>query len=127
MEYLANLKTSDDEVAVARLSKTILDMYIEDWNDSSLEDFKETLSKTKSEIEEQSVKLSNGTGTNTLQFTGSDGQPIERTYDSRMDSSTGYFLENAIESAIDEFGESLETNQKVAILVQTIEKLIKNK
>jgi hypothetical protein len=34
---------------------------------------------------------------------------------------------NAIESAINEFGDSLETNQKVSVLVQTLEKLIKNK
>ena len=60
-------------------------------------------------------------------FKDSTGEIVERNYDFVEDDSTSYFLKNAIESALDDFGDSLETNQKVAVLVQTIEQLIKQK
>ena len=40
------------------------------------------------------------------------------------DDSTGYFLKNAIKDALDEFGDSLETNAKVAVLAQVLAELV---
>lgn len=38
--------------------------------------------------------------------------------------STSEFLKNMIEEALDNFGDSLETNQKVAVLAEALEKLL---
>ena len=59
-----------------------------------------------------------------IEFTGSDGKKVKKFYESE-DDSTSYFLKNAMEEAMEEFGDSLEVNQKVAVLVQMIEKLTK--
>ncbi len=49
---------------------------------------------------------------------------IERSYADVEDDSTGYFLKNAIKDALDEFGDSLETNAKVAVLAQVLAELV---
>ena len=38
--------------------------------------------------------------------------------------STSYFLKNAIKDALDEFGDSLETNEKVAVLARVLAELV---
>lgn len=127
MNYLSGLKTNDDAAVAAELSKIVMDVYMEDWDDSSMDIYSKALLETRTEIERMSDKRDNEGGQFRLAFTGSDGSEIERTYDADDSDATSYFLKNAIESAMDDFGESLETNQKVAVLVQTIEKLLKNK
>ena len=39
-------------------------------------------------------------------------------------NSTAYFLKNAVKEAIDEFGDSLDTKEKVAILARVLAELI---
>lgn len=45
-------------------------------------------------------------------------------YDADVKDSTSEFLKNMIEEALDNFGDSLETNQKVAVLAEALEKLL---
>ena len=57
---------------------------------------------------------------------GADGKEITKYFDAVEKDSTSVYLQNMIEEALDDFGDTLEMNQKVAVLVQTIEKLLKN-
>lgn len=125
MAYLANINTHDETAIVNHLAKVILDLYIEDWNDASLEEFKKAFRKMKEEIEAVHVENADMAGRNKILFTDSEGNAVEKYYEAELDDSTSYFLKNAIEEAMEEFGDSLEMNQKVAVLVQTIEKLMK--
>lgn len=124
MNYLQQLQTHDEAEIVGKISKIVTDMYMEDWNDQSIEGYGQELKTVKTEIE--GVKDSNEVegNQNKISFTGSDGTPVERFYE-MTDDSTSYFLENAITEALEEFGDTLETNQKVAVLVQALEKMIK--
>ena len=99
---------------------------MEDWQDTSLEEFKKMLHETRQEIETIGQNDSTHTGRQHLVFTNHQGEKIERFYEDTEDDSTSYFLKNAILDALEEFGDSLETNQKVAVLVQTLEKLIQS-
>ena len=49
---------------------------------------------------------------------------LERSYEDIEDDSTSYFLKNAIKDALDEFGDSLETNEKVAVLARVLAELV---
>lgn len=53
-----------------------------------------------------------------------DGNKIERFYETDDDDSTSYFLQNAIEEALEEFGDTLELNQKVSVLAKALEDLL---
>ena len=117
---LTSIKNSD-------LSKILIDIYPEDWNDNSIEDLIDTLIQVKAEIERIGDRSDDDSGEYSFQFKNKDGEIVKRSYDFTEDDSTSYFLKNAIESALDDFGDSLETNQKVAVLIQTIEQLITKK
>lgn len=109
---------------VEHLSKAVLDIYMEDWRDESLKQYEEELARLKAEIEHIGMEQSESGSRQMIEFTGSDGKKVKKFYEAE-DDSTSYFLKNAMEEAMEEFGDSLEVNQKVAVLVQMIEKLTK--
>jgi hypothetical protein len=126
MNYLSELTTYDNKLVASDLSKILIDLYIEDWRDDSLDMFIEALTEAINTVDNIGSESDSNLGEYTFMIKDSSGDIIERNYDF-ADDSTSYFLKNAIESALDDFGDSLETNQKVAVLVQTIEQLIKQK
>ena len=51
MSYLDQLATNDEEEIVRKLSRIVTDMYVEDWNDTSIVQFQEELHQIRVEIE----------------------------------------------------------------------------
>lgn len=111
---------SDTEVA-KKVAKAITDVYIEDWNVGSIEDFAIGLKSVKKEIE--SIRDEIVTGEMTLSFTRRNGEPFEKTY-SHADKSVGSVLRNIIEDALDEY-DDLSVNDRVSILLEMIERITK--
>ena len=124
MGYLSRMQTHNEQEIVEHLSKAVLDIYMEDWRDESLKQYEEELARLKAEIEHIGMEQSESGSRQMIVFTGSDGKKVKKFYEAE-DDSTSYFLKNAMEEAMEEFGDSLEVNQKVAVLVQMIEKLTK--
>ena len=124
MNYLQELTTNDEEVIVADLSKIVLDMYLEDWNDATLNLFEEELSAVKDEVEQISDAGADTAGKSRIILKDADGNEMERCFDADITDSTSVYLKNMIEEALEDFGDTLEMNQKVAVLVQTLEKLM---
>lgn len=111
---------SDAEVA-KKVIKAVTDVYIENWNTGSLEEFVEELNSVKKAIE--SIKDELTIGEMTLSFTRRNGVPFEKTY-SYADESTGSILRNIIEDTLEEY-EDLSVNDRVSILLEMIEKITK--
>ena len=124
MNYLQDLTTNDEEVIVADLSKIVMDMYLEDWNDATLPLFAEELSTVKAEVEQISDAGTDTAGKSRIILKDADGNEMERCFDADITDSTSVYLKNMIEEALEDFGDTLEMNQKVAVLVQTLEKLM---
>ena len=99
-------------------------MYLEDWNDNVLASYEEELKAIKEEIEQLSSQGTQVSGKNKIILKDADGNEMERCFDADITDSTSVYLKNMIEEALDDFGDTLEMNQKVAVLVQTLEKLI---
>lgn len=127
MNYISQLNSYNDGLIASDLSKILIDLYIEDWKDESEEEFVVSFKEAIETVDALSDSKKDSVGEYSFTFKDSTGEIVERNYDFVEDDSTSYFLRNAIESALDDFGDSLETNQKVAVLVQTIEQLIKQK
>ena len=53
-----------------------------------------------------------------------EGNEVMKYFDAEITDSTSIYLQNMIEEALDDFGDTLEMNQKVAVLVQAIRKLL---
>lgn len=124
MNYLENLTTNDEEMIVADLSKLVMDMYLEDWNDATLMMFEQELISIKDEVEQISGSEAQTTGKNRIILKDADGKELERCFEADITDSTSIYLKNMIEEALEDFGDTLETNQKVAVLVQTLENLL---
>lgn len=123
MNLLTKIHTHDELAIADKIAKAVIDLYIEDWNDNTFEEYKKQILDIKNTIED--VKDADvKTGMNKIVFTDSEGKNVEKYYEADDSDSTSYFLKNAIEEAMDEFGDTLETNQKVTVLVKTIEKLL---
>lgn len=121
MSCIEKLNVYNDVEVAKKLVKAVTDIYIENWAECSFEDFVKELKATKTAIEQ--IHDGSNDGKMKLSFVGKNGNRIERYYD-RIDEGTGSVLRNIIEDALDEF-DDLGVNDRVAILLEMIEKTIR--
>ena len=57
-------------------------------------------------------------------FTNQQGMEVEKYLSVTSEDSSCEFLENEIECALEEFEDTLETDQKIAVMLKMIEKLL---
>lgn len=127
MNYLNSLNTYDELDIVNRLSQIVLDIYIEDWNDESLEKFSNSIKTLKEEIERLSCESIDETGQKTISFVTSNGNTITRRYDNaNLEDSDCYYFKNDLIGILEEYNTSLEIGQKVSVIVEVLEKLLKS-
>lgn len=120
MACIDNLNVYSDDDVAAKIAKAVTDIYIENWTDVTFDDFCYHLSDIKSNVE-QMVDTADD-GRLELSFTGKNGKEIKRFYD-RVDEGTGSVLRNILEDTLEEY-DDLSVNDRVAILLEMIEKII---
>lgn len=121
---LESIEAYNDQEVAADLAFALSDVHIEDWTEETREVFLKTLTEAKAEIENcarADVKIQNS---KKVVFTDREGRLIER-YFRPEDSGIGNFLKNAINEALEEFGDSMEPAQKAAVLMEALEELLK--
>lgn len=121
MSCIEMLDVYSNEDVASKVVKAVTDVYIENWNNGSLEEFAKALVSVKSDIE--SIRDEVSTGELELKFTGRNGQTISKLY-SYADEGTGSVLRNIIEDTLEEY-DDLSVNDRVSILLEMIEKIIK--
>lgn len=121
MNCINKNKIFDDSEFVKKIVKAITGVYIDSWNDSSLDKYLEELSQVKAEIESinDEVKVSNQYE---LSFTNKSGVVIKKYYN-QVDENTGVILRNMISDNLED-NSDLSANDKVAILLEMIEKVL---
>lgn len=124
MNYLEQLNTNDEEEIISKLSRIMLDVFVEDWNDSLKEQFLSSLKQIKNEVESIQDTVESTENKSKLILQDANGNEIAKYYDADVSDSTSIYLQNMIDEALEDFGDTLEMNQKVAVLVQAIEKLL---
>lgn len=120
MKLASSNSYMDDALLAEKLSKIIVGVYFDSWNDSSLAEYTEKLTSLKDEIE--SIKNDGKSRSETLIFTSKSGIRVEQKYD-LVDEGTGIILKNIISDALDDFSD-LPVNDKVAILLEMVEKAL---
>ena len=121
MSCLEMMDVYSNQDVASRVVKAVTDVYMENWNTGSLEEFVEALTSVKSEIE--SIRDESASGELELKFTGRNGETISKLY-SHADEGTGSVLRNIIEDTLEEY-DDLSVNDRVSILLEMIEKIIK--
>lgn len=121
MSCIEMLDVYSNEDVASKIVKAVTDVYLENWNVDSLDEFGEVLSKLKSDVE--SIRDNSSAGDLMLTFVGRNGKEIKKSY-THADESTGSVLRNIIEETLEEF-DDLSVNDRVSILLEMIEKIVK--
>ena len=120
MSCIENLNVYSDIDVAAKVAKAVTDIYLENWTSITYDEFCAHLSEIKSNVEQMADSTEDGKFE--LSFTGKNGKEIKRFYD-RADEGTGSILRNILEDTLDEY-DDLSVNDRVAILLEMIEKII---
>jgi len=118
LNYIKETKTHNEEDIISEISKILLDVFVEDWNDGSIEVFLDTLQRTKEEVE-KSEKTEQSASCRIL-LEDETGKVIEKYYKKEKENPNYYFFRNALMDLLEEVGESVELEQKVAILADVL-------
>lgn len=121
MSCIELLDVYSNEDVAGKIVKAVTDVYLENWNVDSLEEFETALQKVKNDVE--SIRDNSSVGDYELTFMGKNGKEIKKLY-THADESTGSVLRNIIEETLEEF-DDMSVNDRVSILLEMIEKLVK--
>lgn len=120
MSCIEKLDVYADEDVAQKLVKSVTNVYIENWLDGAYKCFVADLESIKYEVEQ--IKEERSDGKLLLSFVGSKGEKIEKYYE-KADEGTGTILRNIIEDTLEEY-DDISVNDRVAILLEMIEKII---
>lgn len=76
------------------------------------------------EIEEKNKNDIKDSANKVIIATDSGLQECLYDFDPDNLSPSGYFFQNALDEMVDEYGESIENNEKIGILMQMVKKLM---
>nr|WP_295683810.1 hypothetical protein [uncultured Lachnoclostridium sp.] len=124
LNYVGRTGTYDDTVIMKKIAKIISGLYIENWNEDIKEKFLDDLKAIRYQVENIVDKNIPDQGKFKLSFVDSNSQEVVKYY-MGISENTGYYLRNLISEAIDEFGDTISLNDKVAVLVEMLEKVLK--
>lgn len=118
---VSGLHTHEEAVIINLLSKALLDLYIENWKDGSMEAYIACLDQIIKEL--SASEGEHQAGEPRILLSDGQGGVVEKQYKKEEDSTMD-FLKNALEDAMDEFGDALTTNQKVNVLAEMLKKYL---
>ena len=121
---LRNLKRTSKEDIAEKVSKEITGFFIEDWNDKTLQQFKDGILELTREIGEKENRADDKTGQRITLSTREGMREYLYDFNPNEMTASGVFFQNALEDMMEEYGESLENSEKIGILMQMVKKLM---
>lgn len=119
--------TNDEETFISKLAKTVTDLRLEDWDDSTYSRFIKNLKQYKVTAEafhaEEISSEENSTNAYQITFVDEDGQSVIKRFDRIEYSKRGELLFNAITADLDSMGHSISEQEKRQILMEVLRRL----
>ena len=115
---------ADRELIASKFAKAVTGIFIEDWSETTITQFEEGFSIAMDEIANRQNSIS---GSKKFSFVSEEGEEKECLidFDPQALSVSGTFLQNALLDALDEFGDVIDEQEKIGILMDIASKLIK--
>lgn len=118
MTCIAKDKSYNDMDVIEKVAKTVTEIYMDSWNDASLDMYISSIAELKEKIE--AITDVNIVGQKSkLTFVGKNGNEVTKYYE-HVDEGTGSILRNIISDALEDFSD-LSVNEKISILLEMIE------
>lgn len=122
MRCIEENQAFDDSEIVKKVIHAVTEMYIDTWNDASLEKYIAELKLIKDEIETLDDSAKNDQNCE-LKFISKNGEEIKCYYEP-VSEGTGAIMKNILSDTLEDFND-LTVNEKVAILLEMIEKQLR--
>ncbi len=123
MNCIESLEAYSDEEVAQAIAKAVTGVYLDTWRNELFDEFTDVLSNLKSKIE--NIKDDKESTRHELYFTGVDGKEIKSYYEP-VTEGTGVILRNILEETLEDF-DDLSENDRVGILLEMIEKIVRKK
>lgn len=120
LDYMMSLTDETEQEVVSGLAKQITGRYPEDFRQDTVQEFEKALQTTCQELENAS-KQTETAGACHLTYTDPQGMQMDKYFNEVETDSVMVFAQAAVEEAISEFGDSLEKEQKVKILLELLQ------
>lgn len=120
-------KSNNNEMElISKLAYIFTNLSIEDWNDNTINTYLQGVKSSKEVIESYEVAVDDekSEGLIKIIFESSDTNNVEKTFNKTEISPLGSTLFNAIEEIVDEYGDSVDDNEKRNILMDILSKYI---
>ena len=124
LKYTGNMDTSDETDIISRITLLMEGISIEDWNDQGAEVFCERLKKALEGVAEANAEDNRNSETVFSITISRQNESIERTVEEKGISAIGKTLMNNLRYSIDEYGEAITSDEKVAILIEMIKEVM---
>ena len=119
--------TNDEDNFVTRIAKLAIGLRIEDWNDTTRDNFKEIIKNYKQTAEAFRIDIMaetvNTSSSYQLTYTDESGNNITKRFDKVETSKRGKLLSNQINSALEAMGNSISEQEKRQVLMEILKKL----
>ena len=125
MDYVKGFDFTDPEVIIRDIAKNVTGTFIEDWNDSSMDDFRVGLDAILGEIDEKSSDASGSSYSILLETPAGEKEEKHFSYDPENISSNGSFLQNQLADLLEEYGSAVDSDEKMGILMDAIKKIMR--
>ena len=122
IDYIKNLTSHDENAVIEKLAKIITGYYIEDWQPSDYNNYKNGLINIIKNIKSTNTVTKDKTN-RILLYDGTEKLEKYVASDDEI-SAIGNTMKNNIEEIMNEYGDSLTQQEKISILVNIIKKYI---
>jgi hypothetical protein len=125
LQYISNLNNYDDKYVTSEIAIRVTTMSIEDWNDTLAEQFITDIHSIVAKINDYNILKNDNTIEDEYKVLISyEGNTIEKSFNNGAISALGMTILNNLESAFDEYNDSIEPNEKMAIILKLMKDLI---
>ena len=119
--------TNDDNRYVKNIAKFATDLRLDDWNDSTIEKFKERILKFKNTAEsyEETAETVEEAVTNNYQlsFVDNNGDVVTKKFDKVEETGRGKLLKNALNAQINSMGQAVSEQEKRQIVMEILKNM----
>lgn len=118
-------KMQDNSVInIDSVSQIFTGLLIEDWSDQTEDLFFSELKNSKEEIDNLEIEKEENNNTVKIIVKDKDEKEVEKIFNMKEISAVGHTLLNSIDEAIEEYGDSVDENEKRIILMNILQRYI---
>ncbi len=119
IDYVKNIDSHDEMEIIEKISKNVVGYYIEDWQQNEIENYKNKLIDISNKIK---IPIKNINSKRKIILVDGESEISKNIDEDIQISSLGNTMKNNIEEVIDEYGESVNEQEKINILINIMKK-----